>query len=636
VTNREPLEDALRALRDVQPAPDLAGRIKTGIVGAHQRSVRPAWNGASFVAASMAATFLVALVWMSAPGRGITQPPPPRSADLPATPSLSGSLGPTGAAASRAPAGLGPDSLVRALREFSLGPGLAVETGQSLLVIAGPTEHDGAPSYLLQHFGDLDTGYRPGGVTGWVPAATIDGLVAARNPICPATTDLRSVAALQPFEQPLCFGWPRQLTFDRVTARQRVYGGQVSTTWISDDGRPDFFTGLPVYGLTPELALPESGWFRVTGHFDDPAAIECGDPAQVAWCRERFVLTAVAPVDPPDTVLSGTWKTTSEAPIDGRTGHAMVWTGSEAVVWGGTSSSADPNESVFDGVLPRDGSAYDPVADRWRRIPNAPIAGRDSPILAWTGREVIAFGGMTGERPILDGAAWDPVTDRWREIAPAPLRGSQPIGGWLGGRLVVVTSTAAASYDPTADTWTVMPAAPIAAGWRSATVAADRLVLVAFGDGATKPVEWAAWDPSSTSWTHGEVPIDPLMAGSTLAGTAQRAVFPETGLQLDPVAGTWDTSFGCQGAGAAPVWTGAVLLSVTVAWDVRVGQCRDLPPAPPRSAPFDHSNGREFPVAVWTGRQYVTWSGGTGGDIVWVPKDGAVFTPENDLGPCCG
>jgi hypothetical protein len=42
------------------------------------------------------------------------------------------------------------------------------------------------------------------------------------------------------------------------------------------------------------------------------------------------------------------------------------------------------------------------------------------------------------------------------------------------------------------------------------------------------------------------------------------------------------------------------------------------------------------PRDVWTGRQYFTWSGGTGGDIVWVPKDGAVFTPDNDIGPCCG
>ena len=60
------------------------------------------------------------------------------------------------------------------------------------------------------------------------------------------------------------------------------------------------------------------------------------------------------------------------------------------------------------------------------------------------------------------------------------------------------------------------------------------------------------------------------------------------------------------------------------------------PPAPPREPPFDDSNGREFPVGVWTGTEYITWSGGNGGDIVWIPKDGAVFRPDNDLGPCCG
>ena len=58
-------------------------------------------------------------------------------------------------------------------------------------------------------------------------------------------------------------------------------------------------------------------------------------------------------------------------------------------------------------------------------------------------------------------------------------------------------------------------------------------------------------------------------------------------------------------------------------------------PGPPQEPPFDNTNGRGGP-GVWTGTQYITWSGGTGGDIVWVPKDGAVFTPKNDLGPCCG
>ena len=59
----------------------------------------------------------------------------------------------------------------------------------------------------------------------------------------------------------------------------------------------------------------------------------------------------------------------------------------------------------------------------------------------------------------------------------------------------------------------------------------------------------------------------------------------------------------------------------------------DLPPSPPRAKPFDDSNGREFPVAVWTGAEYVTWSGGNGGDIVWVPNDGAAFRPAGRLDP---
>jgi hypothetical protein len=85
---------------------------------------------------------------------------------------------------------------------------------------------------------------------------------------------------------------------------------------------------------------------------------------------------------------------------------------------------------------------------------------------------------------------------------------------------------------------------------------------------------------------------------------------------------------------AGTVWTGGYLVGVTAAW--RFDECLQLPPAPKRERPFNDTNGREFPVAVWTGHQYLTWSGGTGGDIVWVPKDGAVFTPENDIGPCCG
>ncbi len=311
----------------------------------------------------------------------------------------------------------------------------------------------------------------------------------------------------------------------------------------------------------------------------------------------------------------------------------MVWTGSEAVVWGGVASSR--THSIFEGRLPRNGGAYDPAHDRWRTVPNAPIVGRSRPVIAWTGHEVVVFGGSRNDRPQLDGAAWDPATNRWRTISTSPLSGSEPVGGLVDGRLLVVTSTAAAAYDPAEDRWESLPAAPIRAGWRTAVVAGARLVVIAFGDGATPPVDWAVWDAVAERWTHGQVPIDPTMAGTVVMSTADLVAL-ESGLTFDPLTSTWSSGPGCAGAGAGWVWTGSWILGVTEAWSPGDRDCRDLPPAPRRDAPFDDTNGREFPVGVWTGRQYVTWSGGTGADIAWAPKDGALFTPENDLGPCCG
>jgi hypothetical protein len=258
--------------------------------------------------------------------------------------------------------------------------------------------------------------------------------------------------------------------------------------------------------------------------------------------------------------------------------------------------------------------------------------------MAWTGREVLVFGGIRGRDTKLDGAAWNPATGAWRAMARSPLGGSEPVGAWLDGRLFVVTSTAAAAYDPAADTWVELPAAPIRPGWRTAAVAADRLFVIAYGDGATPPVEWAVLDPARGAWRRGQAPIDPLTAGIVFAGAGDRIVATDTGDAFDPVTERWSQTTRCEGVSAGTVWTGGYLLGVTAVWDARnAGEdCRQLPPAPPRDPPFEGSNGREFPVAVWTGRQYITWSGGTGGDIVWVPNDGAIFTPVVDLGPCCG
>jgi hypothetical protein len=627
---RDPVRGALALLHDAPPPAELATRIKAGVRGSARRSTdRRRW------AVGLAAGVAIALAgaWV-----GLRATQGPVSATRPPVASASASTasgGPSAEASeSSSPSSLVEGGLARATRDVTIAPGIKVLAGQTVLVVAGPIDHSDSPSYRVQAYGDLTNGYRPAGVLGWLTAEVATDALVPRDPNCPdGSPDIAGISAIWPFERLLCFG-SRDLTFGPVTPSTVVYGGGLSDRWLSADGNPDFLTGLP-YVLpagVPDIA--DGAWVTVTGHFDDPTAASCGEPGLVAFCREQFHLSTVTSVAPPGFVLPGSWQPTRLPPIDGRSNHAMAWTGTEAVIWGGISSSSDPKHSVFDGVMPRNGAAYDPATDRWRTIPNAPIPGRITPLVVWTGHEVVVFGGQIGEQSRLDGAAWNPATNRWRTIARAPLTGSEAVGAWLDGRLYVVTSAGAASYDPGNDSWTALPEAPIRPGWRTAAVAAGRLFVVAYGDGATPPVEWAVLDPATGAWHHGLVPLEPATAGVTFVGAGDRVGVPDAGVTFDPLTETWGTTKRCDGASGGTVWTGRYLLGVAAAWDSRGGgNCFQLPPSPKREPPFDDTNGREFAVAVWTGQQYITWSGGTGGDIVWVPKDGAVFTPKDDLGP---
>jgi hypothetical protein len=124
---------------------------------------------------------------------------------------------------------------------------------------------------------------------------------------------------------------------------------------------------------------------------------------------------------------------------------------------------------AVDRLLPARGAAYDPATDRWRRLPNPPIAPRTAPAAVWSGKELLVWGGIglpgasdnpldrvlerrTILAPIGDGAAYDPATDRWRSLEPVQLLGrGLPQAVWAGDRmllwggLVVVSSPASSA-----------------------------------------------------------------------------------------------------------------------------------------------------------------------------------------------
>ena len=92
---------------------------------------------------------------------------------------------------------------------------------------------------------------------------------------------------------------------------------------------------------------------------------------------------------------------------DPPTRHGIVaWTGRELIGWGGGCC----------GDVSDDGSAYNPVTNTWRKLAPAPVSGQQSPLGAWTGRELVVFNGHSPEGARVGGAAYNPRTDSWRRI----------------------------------------------------------------------------------------------------------------------------------------------------------------------------------------------------------------------------
>ena len=65
-----------------------------------------------------------------------------------------------------------------------------------------------------------------------------------------------------------------------------------------------------------------------------------------------------------------------------------MWTGRRLLVLAGQTFPG-ANEPA------RHGLTYDPIGGRWSRLPESPIPPRIDPAVVWTGRELIVWGGST-------------------------------------------------------------------------------------------------------------------------------------------------------------------------------------------------------------------------------------------------
>jgi hypothetical protein len=506
-----------------------------------------------------------------------------------------------------------------------------------LYVLEGALSNPAGTWRLVQYSGDAAHGWRAAGWTGWVEEAALEARVRAMHPSCPQAPTAAELASLTPGERLTCYGSGVLILSPAMSIFYKIGGD--TNRWLTDDGRPDFATSIPYYladGAYP-VHIATNHWLIVLGRFNAPAsackpttAVGEPDPAYLQ-CRERFVVSGSRKAEPPAFEARGRWRVIADSPLTGRYQAYSTWTGTEMLVWGGTQRT--------------DGAAYDPRANDWRTLPRAPIGDRSNAATAWTEGLWLIWGGRgpRGRRDLADGASYDPARNRWTTLPAAPIEGGAAQAAWTGTEMIVVTATGqAAAYDPAVSAWRRLPDLGQAPGQMELVWTGAELLVFEWGDALNTPVYLIKYVPATNTWSARiSTPISALYADPG-AGVwiGNKVVFVSflsdrlTGqgylgnASYDPSDDQWtELHVPCDIRG--PMWAaGSRMISQEALYDPASNTCLRLPRPPNR--PGFRDPAREAAAAVvWTGSQFILWSGGTGGDLIGPPPaDGVAFSPR--------
>jgi hypothetical protein len=251
---------------------------------------------------------------------------------------------------------------------------------------------------------------------------------------------------------------------------------------------------------------------------------EVRDGASIVWTGQELVYWGGYPrgTDTEEARADGfvfdpatrTWRPMPAAPIAGggdstrdeRGGAKAVWTGTEVLFWD-VRTAEGANSATL---------AFDPASGTWRRLDDSAGDATCCAAWAWTGRELIVFGG--GDRDsatTIEGAALDAATGTWRRIADAPAGLNLANAVWTGEEVIVVGSeldnrniaesrtAIALAYRPEIDTWRRLPDAPLSPQASEAVWFQGRLFAWDYGSDS------AQYLPAEERWQGlGRLPLD--------------------------------------------------------------------------------------------------------------------------------
>lgn len=243
--------------------------------------------------------------------------------------------------------------------------------------------------------------------------------------------------------------------------------------------------------------------------------------ARAVWTGTAMVMWGGDNAGPVNTggifnPMTNTWTamTTMGAP-SARFGHTIIWTGTKILIWGGT-----------DGInYFGDGAAYDVNTDSWESIPGngLPPSARAHHSAVWTGTEMIVYGGFgndgVGSGYLGDGAEYDPIGGMWASVkdgqpAPRARHGAAFTGTEMiiwGGQDANGLSQTGARYKPKIE-WSVITSdsAPEFRVHHTHVWIAPRLIVWGGQNAGSMPLDTGSlYDPVMNAWSKKPIPSGP-------------------------------------------------------------------------------------------------------------------------------
>lgn len=257
---------------------------------------------------------------------------------------------------------------------------------------------------------------------------------------------------------------------------------------------------------------PEFGFQTITGdwlveyfgsdHRHNPAALETADADGDGATNVEEFLGNSDPRDAESFPLAGEWlQRANNTVVPGRSIYVSAWTGKEMLIWGG--------EGI--GVSYGNGARYTPGSNTWTPMAtaNAP-QNRSRHAGVWSGTELIVWGGYNGAY-LRTGGRYNPQTDTWQatSLTGAPTARAYPAMVWTGTEVIVwggdaggVIYNDGAIYNPATDTWRAMnqSGAPSSRSLPAHVWTGTEMIVWGGGIVGGQRGDGAAYNPATDTW----------------------------------------------------------------------------------------------------------------------------------------